>query len=54
MINISFIFKNIFNMLKIKVDIQISKSKNTIQKYDLYWEKIHLLIGDKIQLIINK
>ena len=39
MININFIFKKIFNMMKIDVDIKISKSNKTLKKYDLYWKK---------------
>ena len=53
-ININFLFKKTFNALKIDVKIPISKSKNTISKYENYWEKIQLLIGDKIRSIVNK
>lgn len=56
MINIDFILKNIFEMLKINLskEIEISKCEKTIKKYSDYWNKIQLLISDKIQTIINK
>ena len=54
MIDINFLIKKILHMLNIDFDIEISKSKKTISKYEDYWDKIQLLIGDKIHLIINR
>ena len=50
MININFLLKKIFNTLNIDVkEIPISKSKNTLHRYENYWNKILLLIGDKFK-----
>ena len=51
LINIDFLFKKIFTTLKIgiKKESPLSKSKKTISKYESYWDKIQLVIGDKIQ-----
>ena len=54
MIDINVLIKKILHMLNIDFEINISKSKKTISKYEDYWDKIQLLIGDKIHLIINR
>ena len=55
MINLNFIFKQIFIMLSLPHDvIKISKSKKTIKKYNQYWIDILLLIFDKIIKIIQE
>ena len=54
MINTNFILKQLFKMFNLPHEnISISKSKRTLAFYELYWESIQLLIGDKIKLIIN-
>ena len=54
MISIRYLIKQLFKMLKLPYkDIHITKSNSTLKKYDKYWEKVQLLIGDKIQSIIN-
>ena len=54
MISIKFIIKQLFKMLGIPYkDIQETKSKRTLTYYKQYWKKVQLLIGDRIQSIIN-
>lgn len=55
-ININYIFKKLFNMLNIPIgeNITLSKSKKTLASYEQYWEDILLLIGDRINAIINR
>lgn len=54
MININFIIKKIFEILKKPCDnIQITKSKNTLKLYQQYWTNIQSLIGDKIKSIVE-
>ena len=53
MINLNFIFKQIFLMLDLPNDkIKITKSKKTLQKYNQYWVDILLLKFDTIIKII--
>ena len=55
MINLNFIFKQIFKMLDLPNDkIKITKSKKTLQKYNQYWVDILLLKFDKIIKIIQE
>ena len=54
MISIKFILKQLFKMLRLPYkDIQVTKSKKTVRYYKQYWEKVQLLIGDRIQSIIS-
>ena len=54
MISIKFIIKQLFKMLGLPYkDIQVTKSKKTVRYYKQYWEKVQLLIGDRIQSIIS-
>lgn len=53
MINLKYVLKQLFLMLDLDIDIKI-KSKRTLKFYNNYWVEILLLIGDKIQSIINK
>ena len=54
MISIKFILKQLFKMLGLPYkDIQVTKSKKTVKYYKQYWEKVQLLIGDRIQSIIS-
>ena len=53
-ISIKFILKQLFKMLGLPYkDIQVTKSKKTVRYYKQYWEKVQLLIGDRIQSIIS-
>ena len=53
LISIKFILRKILIMMKVPCDqIFISKSKQTIQYYERYFDKIMSLIGDKIHSII--
>ena len=55
MISLSFIFVQVLRMMDLPFNkIQISKSKRTLNFYQEYWEKIMILIGDKIKGIIDK
>ena len=55
MISIKFIIKQLFKMLRLPYkSIQVTKSKKTLTYYEQYWAEVQLLIGDKIQSIINK
>ena len=55
MINLNFIFKQIFEMLDLpNNEIKITKSKKTLQKYNQYWVEMLLLIFDKIMKIIKE
>ena len=54
MISIKYIIKQLFKMLGLPYkDIFVTKSKKTLRYYKQYWEKVQLLIGDRIQSIIN-
>ena len=55
MISLSFILVQVLRMMDLPFNkIQISKSKRTLNSYQDYWEKIMILIGDKIKGIIDK
>ena len=55
MISLSFILVQVLRMMDLPFNkIQISKSKRTFNSYQEYWEKIMILIGDKIKGIIDK
>ena len=54
MMSIRYIIKQLFKMLGLPYkDISVTKSKRTLKSYEQYWEKIQLLIGDRIQSIVN-
>ena len=54
MISIKFIIKQLFKMLGLPYKyINVTKSKKTVRYYEQYWEKVQLLIGDRIQSMIN-
>ena len=54
MISTKFIIKQIFMLLGLPSEcIKITKSKKTHGFYNRYWENVQLLIGDRIQSIIN-
>ena len=54
MISLSFILVQMLRMMDLPFNkIQISKSKRTLNSYQEYWEKIMLLIGDKIENILK-
>ena len=53
-ISIKFILKQLLKMLGLPYKyINVTKSKKTVRYYEQYWEKVQLLIGDRIQLMIN-
>ena len=55
MISLNFILIQVLRMMDLPFNkIQISKSKRTLNSYQEYWEKIMILIGDKIKGIIDK
>ena len=55
MIKIIFILKQLFKMLNLPDEnIPMSKSKNTLDIYQMYWNKILLFIGDQIRNIIKQ
>ena len=54
MISIKYVIKQLFKMLGLPYkDINVTKSKRTLRYYEKYWKKVQLLIGDRIQSIIN-
>ena len=53
-ISVKYLLKRIFDMMNIKYNIPITKSKRTLTFYNAYWEKIITVIGDKIKSIIDK
>ena len=54
MISIKYVIKKLFKMLGLPYkDINVTKSKRTLTYYKQYWKKVRLLIGDRIQSIIN-
>ena len=54
MISIKYIIKQLFKMLRLPYkDINVTKSKRTLTYYKQYWKKVPLLIGNRIQSIIN-
>ena len=55
LISIYYILKMLFQMMNIPSEkIPISKSKRTLQYYEKFWALILELIGDKIQIIIDR
>ena len=55
MISIKYIIKQLLKMLEFPYkDIFVTKSKRTLTYYEQCWKKVQLLIGDRIQSIINK
>ena len=55
MISLNFILIQVLRMMGLPFDkIPISKSKRTLNSYQEYWEKIILLIGDRMKGIIDK
>ena len=54
MISVKFIIKKLFMMLKLPYkDIQVTKTKKTLEYYEEFWADVELLIGDKIQSILT-
>ena len=54
MISVKYVIKQLFKMLGLPYkDINVTKSKRTLTYYEQYWKKVRLLIGDRIQSIIN-
>ena len=53
-ISVKYLLKRIFDMMDIKYNIPITKSKRTLTFYNAYWEKIITVIGDKIKSNIDK
>ena len=54
MISIKYVIKQLFKMLRLPYkDINVTKSKRTLTYYKQYWKKVQLLIGNRIQSIIN-
>ena len=54
MISIKYVIKQLFKMLGLPYkDINVTKSKRTLTYYKQYWKKVQLLIGNRIQSIIN-
>ena len=54
MISIKYVITKLFKMLRLPYkDINVTKSKRTLKYYKQYWKKVRLLIGDRIQSIIN-
>ena len=54
MISIKYVIKQLFKILGLPYkDINVTKSKRTLTYYEQYWKKVKLLIGDRIQSIIN-
>ena len=53
-ISIKYVIKQLFKMLRLPYkDINVTKSKRTLTYYKQYWKKVQLLIGNRIQSIIN-
>ena len=53
-ISVNFIIAEILKMMKLPhLYVKVTKSKRTKATYQSYWEQIILLIGDKINKIIN-
>ena len=54
MISIKYIITQLLKMFGLPYkDISVTKSKRTLKYYKQYWKKIQLLIGDRIQSIVN-
>ena len=55
MISLNFILIQVLRMMSLPFNkIPISKSKRTLNSYQEYWEKIMILIGDRMKGIIDK
>ena len=55
MISINFILRQVLRMMGLPCEkIPISKTKKTLNSYQQYWDRIMLLIGDRIKRIIDK
>ena len=55
MININFILKQIFKMLDLPFEkVKTSKSRKTLQSYELFWKDILSLTFDKIDEIVKE
>ena len=55
MISVNFILAKILKMMKLPHSyVKVTKSKRTKVIYQYYWDQIILLIGDKINRIINE
>ena len=55
MISINFILRQVLRMMGLPYEkIPISKTKKTLNSYQQYWDRIMLLIGDRIKRIIDK
>ena len=54
MINLKYILKQVFTMLDLNIDIEMTISKRTIRFYNKYWVEILLLTFDKIIKIIKR
>lgn len=55
MININFILKQIFKMLDLPFEkVKTSKSRKTLQSYELFWKDILSLTFDKIDVIVKE
>ena len=55
MININFILKQIFKMLDLPFEkVKTSKSRKTLQSYELFWKDILSLTFDKIDKIVKE
>ena len=53
MISINFMLRQVLRMMSLPFeDIPISKTKKTLKSYQQYWDRIILLIGERIELII--
>ena len=54
MVSVKYVIKQLFKMLGLPYkDINVTKSKRTLTYYNQYWKKVQLLIGNRIQSIIN-
>ena len=53
-IGVKYLLQRIFDMMDIKYNIPITKSKRTLNFYNAYWEKIMTLIGNQIHSITNQ
>ena len=54
MISVKYVIKQLFKMFRLPYkDINVTKSKRTLTYYKQYWKKVQLLIGNRIQSIIN-
>ena len=54
MISLKYIIQQIFTLVNLSFEVQITKSKKTIAFYENYWNQILLLTFDKIMKIIQQ